>query len=144
PRTAAENSDDEIRIILRQFLHRLRSVINDLQKNGPARFRHARQRANDVVVDELAELFRRDPAGHIWIEHFEEVPELLPLRLLAKLLVPQQRLAVLFQAVEVRNRIKPEVRARKISTVALALDLPALNLINARRTKRLRRLARVA
>ena len=35
-----------------QLFHRLRTVIDDLQKQGPPRRRHAGQRAGDVVVDE--------------------------------------------------------------------------------------------
>ena len=51
---AAEDADDEVRIVLRQLLHRFRPVINNLQKDRAAGLRHACQRAKNVVVDKLA------------------------------------------------------------------------------------------
>ena len=58
PCAAAQNSDDQIRIILREFLHRLRPVIYNLEELRPARIRDACQRTQNVVVDELAEPLR--------------------------------------------------------------------------------------
>ena len=84
------------------------------------------------------------PLSDVRIEDFQEVPEFFPLRLLAKFLVPQQRFAVLLQVVDERDRVETEIRAGKLAAVAVALNLAALNLVNARRAERLRRFARVA
>ena len=85
------------------------------------------------------------PLIDVRIEDFEEMPELLPLGLLAKFLVPKQRLAVLLEIVDERDRVEAEVRAGKIAAaVAVALDLAALDVIDARAAERLARLARVA
>src|SRR5882724_7696181 len=73
---AAKHSDHEVRIVLRQFLHRARAMIDDLEKQRTARLRHAGQAAKDVVVGKLAQLLRRDAAVDIRIEYFQKITEL--------------------------------------------------------------------
>src|SRR4051812_5765940 len=90
-RATAQNADDEVRIVLRQFLHCLRSVINDFQKVRPPGFRHTSESAKNVVVDEFTNLFWRNAGIDVGIKDFEEMPKLFPLRFLAKFLVPKQR-----------------------------------------------------
>src|SRR5258708_4162932 len=70
--TAAKHADDEVRIVLRQFLHRARAVIHDFEEDWAARLRHAGQAANDVVVDEFAQALGRDAAGDVRIEYFKK------------------------------------------------------------------------
>ncbi len=144
PGAAAEDADHQVRVVLGQLLHRARAVINNLQKERSPRLGHAGQAAEDVVIDEFAELLRRDAAGDVRVEHFQEITELLPFRLFAKFLERQQRLPVRLQLVDERHRIKAEIGAREFSACAVALDLAALDLVDAGRAKRLRRLFGVA
>src|SRR6266511_864141 len=143
-RAAAEYAHDQVRIVLGQLFHRLWTVIDDFQEDGPPGFRHAGQGAEDVIVEELAQLLRRDAAVHVRVEDFEKMPELLPLRFFTKCLVPKQGLAVLLQVVDERDRVEAQVRAGEIVARAVALDLAALDVVDGRAAKRLRWLARVA
>jgi hypothetical protein len=119
-------------------------VINDLQEIRPSRFGHTGERAQNVVVDEFAELLGRDAGIDVRIEDLEEVPETFALCLLAKFFVPQQRLAVLIELVDEGDRVKAKVRSRELAVaIAVALDLTALDVIDARAAERLARLARV-
>ena len=85
-RTAAQNSDHEIRIVLREFLHKARAVVNDLQENRPTGFGDAREGADNIVVDELTELFGWNAAVHVRIEDFEEIAETFALGFFTKFL----------------------------------------------------------
>ena len=144
-RAAAEDADDEVRVVLCELLHRLRTVIDDLEEDRPSRLRHAGERAQDVVIDELAELLRRDARVHVRIEDFKEVAEALALRLLAELLIPEQGLPVLIEFVDVGDRIQTEVRTRELArAIAVALDLAALDVVDARAAEGLARLAGVS
>ena len=65
-RAAAENADDQVRIVGDQLLHRLRAVIDDLQETpaGPACATPAG--AGDRVVDELRQSARRRARAARW------------------------------------------------------------------------------
>ena len=96
----AENADDEIGIVLGELFHCLGAVIDDLQEIGTAGIRHTGEGADDVVVDEFAQLFGRDAAGDIRVEDLEEMAEFFTFGFFAEFLIPEQRLAVLFQFVD--------------------------------------------
>src|SRR6185369_12178975 len=117
-RAAAQDPDDEIGIVLRQFLHSARAMIDDLEEQRSPGLRNPGQRANDVVVDELAQLLRSDVALNIGIEHFEEVTKLLSLRFLTELFEGGEGFVVLFELVDERNRIKAEVGTGKVCSAA--------------------------
>ena len=91
---AAEDADDEMRIVVNQLLHRLRAVVDHLQEQRPALARDAAERADDGVVDEAGQLARLDRLRPVGVEHFEEVAEALALGLQAELLVLLQGGAV--------------------------------------------------
>ena len=57
-RRATEDADHEVRVVGDQFLHHLRAVVDHLEKDRPPRLRNARQRANDHVVHEAADVLR--------------------------------------------------------------------------------------
>jgi len=78
PAAAAEDADDEVRIVGGEFLHRLRAAIDDFQKDGPPAPGHAREAADDVVVDEAIDHVGGDAGIDIRVEHFEEVAEGFP------------------------------------------------------------------
>jgi hypothetical protein len=119
-------------------------VIHNLQKNWPARFRDTGQCAEDVIVDKLAKLFGWDTGIHVRIKDFQEMPESLSFRLFPKLLVPEQRFAILFQLVDEGDRVEAQVRAGEFpATIAVALDLAALDVVDARTSEWLARFARV-
>src|SRR6185436_16623529 len=120
-----------------------RAVVNDLQEYRPARFGNARKSSDDIVVDELAEFLGSDSSIDIWIEDFEKMAEAFAFRFFAKFLVTGERVAVLIEVVDERNGVKAEVRARKISVIAIAFDFSALNVVDARAAERLRRFTRV-
>src|SRR5881394_1009375 len=72
------------------------------------------------------------------------MPELLPLRFLAKFLVPKQRLTVLLELVDERDGVKTKVRPGEIVARAVALDFAALDVVDGRGGARLRGLAPIA
>ena len=119
-------------------------MIDNLQEDGPARFRYAGESPKNVIIDELAKLLRPDAALHVRIKDLEEMPELLPFGFFAKFFVPQQRLAVPFEVVDEGDGIQAKVRAGEIVARSVALHLAALDVVDGRAAKRLRRLARVA
>ena len=127
---AAEDTDDEVGIVLSEFLHRARAVIDDFQKKRAAGFRDAGEAAEDVVVDEFAKLFRRDTAADVRIEDFEEVAEILPLRFFAEFFEGEEGFAVLLEIVDERDGVEAEVCAGEIGGGAVALDFAALDLVN--------------
>src|SRR5262245_10427861 len=67
-RAPSENSDDQIGIVLSQFFHGSRSVIDNFEKEWPTRLRNTCQTSNNVVVDEFAKFIRRYSAVNVGIE----------------------------------------------------------------------------
>src|SRR5207248_1057360 len=94
--------------------------------------------------DEFAQLFRRNPTADIGIKDLQEIAEFLSFGLFTECFKREQSLAILLQVVNESHRIEPQVSAGKILRGAIALNAAALNLIDGRSPKRLRRLARVA
>src|ERR1019366_3992024 len=83
-----------MRVVMNQLFHRLGTVVDHLQEDGPALRSDAGQRADDGVVNVIGELARIHRFGTIWIEEFQEMAKALALRLDTKFLVSLQRLAV--------------------------------------------------
>src|SRR3954471_11883791 len=119
-------------------------MVNNFQEQWPPRFRHARDRSDNVVVDEFTQLFRWYSRLHIRVKHFQEIPEFLLLGFLAELLKRQQRVPILLQIVYEGHRIQAQVRAGKFITRAVTFNFAALNLVYARAAKWLGGFARVA
>ncbi len=78
------------------------------------------------------------------IEHFEEVAKFLSLGFFAKFFEPEKRLAVLVQVVDESDGVKTEIRAGKIGARAVAIQLAALDVIDAGAAEWLGCFARVA
>src|SRR5882672_9564915 len=109
----AEDTDDQVWIVLGQFLHGSGSVINNFQERWPAGLRHPREIADDIVINELAELFRRNSDVHIWIKNLEEISEVLAFSLFAKGLKCEQSIAILLEIVHESDRVKAKVCSRE-------------------------------
>src|SRR5512133_2589366 len=129
-RAASQNPHDQVGIVLRQFLHGTRAVIHYFEENGPPRLRHSRQAPHDVIIDELAQLFRRYAAVNVRVENLEKIAELFALGVLAKVFEGQERLPVLVQVVDKRHRIEAQVGAWKTVCATVALELSALDLVD--------------
>jgi len=101
--TTAEDADDEVGVILGELLHGARAVIHDFQKERAASLGHTSQAADDAVIDELAELLRRDAPRDVRIEDLEKVAEVLALGFFAEFFEGDEGSAVLLQIVEKRD-----------------------------------------
>src|SRR5690606_12308530 len=55
---SAQNTGHERRIVRREFLHELRTVVDNLQEDGTACARHAGEGSRNLVVDEMTKLIR--------------------------------------------------------------------------------------
>ena len=75
-------------------------MIDNLQKERPAGFGHARQVAKNVIVDKFAQFVWSDPGGNIRIKHFQEIAEFFALGFFAKFFEGEQGLAVLLQLID--------------------------------------------
>src|SRR5579875_488650 len=91
---AAEDTDDQVRIVVDQLLHRLGAVINHLQEERPALAGDAAKRTDDGIVDEAGQLAGLHRLRLVRIEHFEKMTESLTFGFQAKLLVFLQSGAV--------------------------------------------------
>src|SRR5690349_17278057 len=125
--TSPENPHNQIWVVLRQLFHSAWTVINNLQESRTTRLRHACEGAENVVIDELAQLFRRDAAVDVRIEDFQEMAEALPFRLFAKFLIPKERSAVLLEVVDEGDGVEAEVGAGEIGVGTIALHFAALD-----------------
>src|SRR5688572_11491027 len=129
---AAENSRHEMRIVRDQLLHRARAVIDHLQEERTRRARNASERACDQVVDESPDVGRAVVTARVGIENLQEMPKALRFSLDAEISIRLKRCVIELQPIVGRDRIESEIRAAV-----------SLNLIDRRRSKRPRRLARI-
>ena len=84
---AAQNADDQFRVIPCEFLHGATAVERHLEEEWTINLCHAGNAAQNVVIDEKRYLLRRQIFRRIGIEHFEEVAELVLHRIFAELIV---------------------------------------------------------
>ena len=140
---AAQDADDQVRIVGDQLLHRPRAVVDDLQKDRPPGYRDAGQSAGDGIVDELRRGFRRQPLRSIGVEDFQKVAKALALGLFAESAIVLERDQIVVQAVVERDAVQPQIRAA-VSLGGLAIDVAALDVVEIRGAKGLRRLGDVA
>ena len=124
-----------MRIEADEFFHRARSVIDHLQERRSPGRSDSGQRPSDHVVDEPRQLIRRDGIGDVRIEDLQEVAELLPLAFFAELFELVEHVCVQLQLVVERHRIQTEIDAER-SLFRLAIEMPALHVIETRRAKR--------
>src|SRR5262245_53855231 len=88
---AAKDAGHQVRIVRREFLHCLGTVIRDLEEHRPTGAGNAGKRADDQVVDEASQVGGALVAARVGVEDFEEMPETYSLGLDAEFLIRQQR-----------------------------------------------------
>ena len=81
---------------------------------------------------------RIDGSRHVGIEHFQKVPKPLPLGFEPEFVVLRERFEIGFESVVERHRVQSQVDAAR-PLRRCAVDVPALHVIDGRRTKRPRR-----
>ncbi len=140
---ASEDADDEVRVVANQLLHRLRSVIDDLEERRPAARGDPREHPGDHVVEVGGQDRRVNRAWDVGVEDFEEVAELLPLGLLAELVEPLERGEIEGQVVVEGHAVQAEVGAEG-SLLGRAIEVAALDVVEAGRAERPGRLLGVA
>ena len=131
---ATEDARHEVRVVGDQFLHHLRPVVGDLQEDRPPRLRDARERADDHVVDEAADVLRPLRTRDVRLEHLEEVPEALALGLEPEVLVGLERGDVERDVVVQRDRVEPQLGAA-LELAAVRVGEAAHDLLERRRAE---------
>ncbi len=109
---------------------------------GRPRLRDARERADDVVVDEGRNVRFRDAGLDVWIEDFEEIAKALSLSLDSKILKLAQGLVFLVKVVGEGDGIESQIRANDL-LAGLGIDAAVHDMVERRRAKRAGCLARI-
>ena len=140
---AAQHADRHVGVVLANLLHVARAVVDDLEENRTSGLSNPGERAQNLIVDEGTQFLRRDATVDVGIEHLKEVAEPLALGLLAKRMKRLERALVLLEIVKVGDGVQAKVRAGKRVGAAVAIQLTTLDVIDARRAKRLRWVAQI-
>ena len=134
-RRAPKDAGHQVRVVRCQFLHTPRSVIGDLQKQGAPRPWNRCKQANDLVIDEVSNLFGLDGTLDVWIEDLEKMTEALLFGFNSKIPIGFERPQVGFRMIVEGHRIQPQVTSA-LALIIAASDTPRLELFQRGGSKR--------
>src|SRR5262245_41953410 len=110
-------------------------MVGDLEEQRPSRPWNRRKQANDLVIDEISDLFGLDGSLDVRIEDLEKMTEALLLSFDSKIPIGFECSQVCFRMIVEGHRIQPQVTSALAFLIA-ASDMSTLELFQRGRSKR--------